>query len=401
MAFPSKLKDEILFGSIILLICILCSFKSYKAAEKSALCSEPKGEVEPKSEDEIKDEVEKIYNLRSKAFVTHDASELPKLFDTSQRYGKWALEHELKRIRYLDKWSSERDIEFRNVESTVRIKNSKMEGNKLKLYLEESYKFEYMYTDDEEPVLNAFGVGIRHWVTLINKEDNWVVYNDWYTDCFEDALSSTASAVSNGEIDSYTFIQYINEFTLKMKPYYDRQKAVEYADKYCGAAWGNGNNYKYNNSKYADYTGIGGDCTNFISQVIGDKEGGGLPFDGAWYHTYPKHGRGSGTKAWLNAGAFKNYLIYSGKGSLIRRGTFQEIVKSSEGNMSGALGSLQLGDLICYEKNGDIDHFAVVTGRDSHGYPLVNSHTTDRYHVPWDLGWGDKGIKFLLIHING
>ena len=40
------------------------------------------------------------------------------------------------------------------------------------------------------------------------------------------------------------------------------------------------------------------------------------------------------------------------------------------------------------------------TGFNSHGYPLVNTHTIDRYHVTWDLGWGDKNIKFYLIHVK-
>ncbi|MBU3128796.1 amidase domain-containing protein [Clostridium tagluense] len=42
----------------------------------------------------------------------------------------------------------------------------------------------------------------------------------------------------------------------------------------------------------------------------------------------------------------------------------------------------------------------MVTGFDSHGYPLVNTNTIDRYHVPWDLGWGDKNINFYLIHVK-
>ena len=49
---------------------------------------------------------------------------------------------------------------------------------------------------------------------------------------------------------------------------------------------------------------------------------------------------------------------------------------------------------------GDVDHFSVVVGYDNQGYPLVNSHTADRYRVPFDLGW-DKHTKYLLIHIQG
>jgi len=174
-------------------------------------------------------------------------------------------------------------------------------------------------------------------------------------------------------------------------PSYDRKKVVAYADKYCGAACGIGNNFKYNKN-YNDYNGAGGDCTNFVSQVLGDKEGGGMPITGSLL---------PGISAWANADGLKKFLIGSGRGSIIKIGRFKELTSPSENLPIGAVGKLQLGDLVAYEKGlGNIDHFAVVTGFDSRGYPLVNSHTTDRYHVPWDLGWGNKNIRFFLIHIN-
>lgn len=188
--------------------------------------------------------------------------------------------------------------------------------------------------------------------------------------------------------------------TASNKTGYNRQKAVEYADKYCGAAWGNSNDFKYN-SKYMDYNGAGGDCTNFASQVLGDKEAGGLRQDGTWFCSIPKYGRGSGSKAWVNADALKNYLIYNGKAKIIKVGTYKELTAPTKDSSVIPISKLCLGDIICYEKGkGNIEHFAVVTAFDSNGYPLVNSHTTDRYHVPWDLGWGDKKIRFFLLHIN-
>jgi hypothetical protein len=93
-------------------------------------------------------------------------------------------------------------------------------------------------------------------------------------------------------------------------------------------------------------------------------------------------------------------LIYSGKGRLIKKGTFKQLTLSSPQYPFGAVEKLIPGDVICYVKKNDVDHFAVVTAKDSHGYPLVNSHTADRYHVPWDLGWGDEKISFNLISIR-
>lgn len=351
----------------------------------------------------VKAEVERIYNIRSACLVSGDFSALKDKFDTSQKYGRYTLEHEVKRIKYLRDWAKQRGVQFKNIESIVRIKKVTPAGNVIRIALEESYKFDYVYESDKDPVLNSFGVGIRHSTKLTQKNDKWVIYNDWYTDCFEDALQSYTADIK--DISSLPKVIMPIEKTLNasvnFRKKYDREKAVAYADKYCGAAWGSTNNFKYN-SKYMDFNGAGGDCTNFISQVLGDNEGGGLRQDGAWYCHIPKYERGSGSKAWTNADGLKNYLVYSGKGKVIKIGVFKELAVSSSDNSELPISKLQLGDLICYEKGrGNIDHFAVVTGFDSHGYPLVNSHTTDRYHVPWDLGWGDKKIRFFLIHING
>ncbi|MCT8975231.1 amidase domain-containing protein [Clostridium sp. CX1] len=353
---------------------------------------------EPVDQNELKLEVERIYNERSKALVSGDISSLNTLFDTSKKYGKWSLAHEIKRVKYLVDWARERNIVFSKIESAIRIKKIYPKGDTIKIALEESYKFDYSYNNDTDSSINSFGVGIRHTASLIKKNDKWVIYNDWYTDCFEDALHSYSSDVSNfsPRLNLIDTLRDKLDTTYQAgsyyKRFYDREKAVAYADKYCGAAWGSGNNFKYN-KKYNDYNGIGGDCTNYVSQVLGDKEGGGMPIGGAWT---------SGSRAWANADGLKSYLVGSGRGSVISVGTFKELTKPSETLPNGAVGKLQLGDLVAYEKGrGNIDHFAVVTGFDSHGYPLVNSHTTDRYHVPWDLGWGDAKIRFFLIHING
>ncbi|WP_420839268.1 amidase domain-containing protein [Clostridium rhizosphaerae] len=347
------------------------------------------------TDSQIKDEIERIYNVRSACLVSGDCTPLKELFDTSRKYGKWALEHEVRRVKYLSNWTNERDITFTNIQSFVRIKKVYPQGKIIKAALEESYKFDYTYCDDEKNAINSFGVGIRHTTSLIKKDDKWLIYNDWYTDCFEDAMQAYDGEIPNNPEVSLQKVNKGNLFSeasLNFKPFYNRENAVAYADKYCGAAWGSGNNYKYN-KKYNDYNGIGGDCTNFASQVLGDKEGGGMSLTGAWV----PH-----SNAWANADGLKNYLVSSGRGSIIKIGTFKELTEASSSLPGGAVSKLKLGDLIAYEKGkGNIDHFAVITGFDSKGYPLVNSHTTDRYHVPWDLGWGDKKIRFFLIHING
>lgn len=354
------------------------------------------------NENEIKIELENIYNLRSNCFVTGDLSMLQNLYDTSSKYGKWALEHEVKRVKYLKNWASAREMKFTEIKSEIRINKiySSSEKN-IRLNLEETYNYNYIYNNDASPVTNSFGVGLRHTVTMKKINEKWVIYNDWYTDCFEDALAAYSGDI-NSNMENPLILKIANfpkSFDINYNGKYDRMKAVEYADKYCGAANGTGNNFKYNN-KYKDFTGIGGDCTNFASQILGDKEAGALKYDGTWFCNYYKYGNSQGSSAWVNADSFKNYLIYSGKGKILHKGTFNDLALPKENSNCAAVQELDLGDLVCYAKKGDMNHFAVITAWDSHGYPLVNSHTTDRYHVPWDLGWGDKDITFYLLHIR-
>ncbi len=363
-------------------------------------------EVNDATKENIQNEINLIFNDRCSMFLTGDLSSLPYYFDTSNKFGTWALEHEIKRIRYLRDWSNQRDIKFTNIESETQIKKVTPTSRGMRVRADEYYKFQYIYPNDAEPIINNFGVSLIHSMELIKKGDRWIIYNDWYTDCFEDALKSYSGELNDKETPSdkpkYTLpCCPKEEFIQKDVPkgHYNRVKAVEYADKYCGIPWASGNPQKYN-KKYKNFTGIGGNCTNYVSQCLGDTEGGGLKFDGTWYCIYNKYDGASGSSAWVNADALKNYLIYSGRGMIIKKGDFKAVTSPTNELSCGAVSKLQLGDLICYAKGSDIDHFAIVTGFDSHGYPLINSHTTDRYHVPWDLGWGDKNISFYLIHMR-
>lgn len=353
-----------------------------------------------KDEENIKDVIENLYNKRSSAFITGDLESLKELFDTSKNVGRWSLEHEIQRVKYLRHWAYRRGIEFKNVNSKVLLRKKSPSNNRIRLTLKEIYKFDYVYKEDEDPLTNSFGVGILHNVTLIKKDDKYVIASDWYTDCFEDALKAYSGEITPWDFSKDEVFNLPNtpkEIQDSYEGRYNRIGAIEYADKYCGASLKDTVNYKYN-KKYMNFNGSGGDCTNFASQVL--REGGGLKFDGSWRCEYPKYGRAQGTHAWVNADGFRNYLLYSGKGRLIRRGTFKQLALPNESNTTGYVGKLELGDLVCYAKGHNIDHFAIVTAWDSHGYPLINSHTTDRYHVPWDLGWGDKNIYFHLIHVR-
>jgi len=66
--------------------------------------------------------------------------------------------------------------------------------------------------------------------------------------------------------------------------------------------------------------------------------------------------------------------------------------------------SLWIGDIIYYDwqNDGQIDHSAIVTYKQSNGQTLVTQHTTDRHNVYWDLkAYGAPSItRYYFMHIN-
>jgi len=403
--FSPKIRISIIILSFVLLVGLFIykydNFFTNKEMAISTIVSVNSDKTE------ITKVLENIYKDRCAMFITKDITNLPNYYDASQKLGKWSLEHEVKRLGYFNDWSKQRDMNFTKVESTLKIRKISSTKRGLLLLVDEYYRFQYAYKNDVTPTANIFGVGLTHCMELVKKDEKWVIYSDWYLDCFEDALKSYSGEIkdfklSDNKVNIYELGKCPKipaQVKVITKGCYDKVNAVKYADKYCGIPWASGNIIKYN-KRYTNYTGIGGNCTNYVSQSIGDKEGGGLSFDSVWHCSYKKYDGADGSSAWVNADAFKNYLIYSGRGKILGKGTFKELTSPIPGYPCGAVQKLDLGDLICYAKGSDIDHFAIVTGFDSHGYPLVNTHTIDRYHVPWDLGWGDKNIKFYLIHLK-
>ncbi len=338
----------------------------------------------------LEEHVQNIYDIRCKGMATGDYKELKQYYDTSKKYAQWSYEHEAKRIKYLQDWAKKRGARFIDIKSDVRVKKARRKDDSYILSVDETYSFNYIYEDDINENVNSFKIFLRHSIGMVYKDNRWLISRDWYSDCFENALGSY-SGIYIGKGDSgekeneAASIEYENA-----QQKYNREKAAAYADKY----------YVNYNSKYKDCNGIGGDCTNYVSQCIGDKEeGGGIAFDYTWFCVYPKHGKAEGSKAFVNTDAFKGYLVYSGRGRVLKRGDFEEVTKQTPDSPIGSAGKLKIGDLICFETKGQIDHFSIITALDSKGYPMINSHTVERYHVPFDIGWEGKGIKFHLIKI--
>ena len=328
--------------------------------------------------EDLTDSIKQIFRNRNNAIINGDLMLIESLYDTSTKYGIWAHQHELTKMKYIKNWGQKQGVKFTDIIPTIKIRSIKPKGDKFSVNLLCSTEYRYVYENEPDKV-NSSRIGTYHILDLIYKDEVWVITREWYKDPFEDSLNL-------GKIKVDSINQYISTHTARdLSDIGDRRKnAIEYADKYSGAASEEKYDFKYN-KKYRNYNSQGGDCANFASQVL--FEGGKFKKNHMW-----NYNNSGATRAWLNADGFKSYMLHSGRASLIAYGNYEKVYKASY--------KLLPGDFVAYEKNGNITHISMVTGADSKGYSLVTCHNTDRNKVPWDLGWSSSKVRFWLVRVH-
>ncbi|MCL6634628.1 MAG: amidase domain-containing protein [Peptococcaceae bacterium] len=343
------------------------------------------------AEMEIQAAVKEIFDARALATITGgDAGPALSCYDTTALLGRWALSHEQAKLNYIQAWAAKRGVRITEASCSLRFPWVRVRGDSAELAVHQTLQLGYVYPGDS--YVNRFGIGTRHWMELVRREGKWLIRKDFYTD----GLGDNAHALGLTPADGPAAIEAAERPASGQAAQpgtFDREGAVSYADRFAGLAWGAGNGNRYN-PRYRDLNDRGGDCTNFVSQCL--AEGGGIPMDGIWFYD---RGSASGSQAWVRAESFGDWLVYSGRGRRLARGTFPELNQPGGKFPRGAVRELQKGDVIGYGERGYSEHLAIVVGCDSRGYPLVNAHNVDRYHCPWDMGC-DRSTVFHLYRIN-
>lgn len=323
--------------------------------------------------------VRALYQARATGLLTGDPAPVEPFYDADREAGRWSLEHDRTRIAHLSAWAAARGVVIEGVQVHVRVALAEVEQDAAWLEMGVTEHIGYRYAGAPGPG-SSFGVGAWHVMQFTRRGGRWLAVRDWFSDPLHEAPVVADGAAARAAPPPHPGGE-------SSGGKYRREAAVRYADRYCGPAAGPDSHY---NRKYRDYSYLGGDCANFVSQVLSDPEAGGLPTDYTWRYT-----GGKGTRAWVRAEDLVYYLLESGRATLVGRGPYPEVGPAP----AGAVHRLLPGDVIGYEQGGEIRHVSVMVGHDPAGYPLVNSHTGDRYHVPWDLGW-DARTVFWLLHIT-
>ena len=375
------IKYILLSSLLVLFFALIFNYKPNNMSEEEALVREvykDKGENPKEISEQYTVLLENLFDYRNKAILDKNADILKGLYDTDIKFGLWAYEQEVKKMQYLENWSSKQGVSFNNIKTKVKIKKMReREKNLYGIICDVSTEYKYSYENDPKKI-NMFRIGTYHYLHVKIKDDKYIITKEWYTDPFADSLN--LENIKSDDIKNYI----INHEEIHPELTKEQEKAIEYAHRYCGAAADEEFGLKFN-TKYRDFNCDGGDCANFASQIM--YESGKFNKNAIWNYE-----NGNATKAWVNAQGFKNYIVNSGRGSYISKGSYEEVYREAY--------NLRPGDFVGYEKKGRITHVSTVTGFDSKGYPLVTCHNTDRLLVPWDLGWSDKAIRFHFIKVN-
>lgn len=248
---------------------------------------------------------------------------------------------------------------------------------------------------DEASVRHEFGSRTVHVIQVIKTDEGWKIRKDWYMDPLGNSVTEPGQgAAALGLLHDAAYLDYLHAldagapkfdsvFNAEATGAFDREKALRYAVKHSGVRVLPGGG-KYN-GKYKIYTFAGGDCANFVSQVL---HAGGIPMGHGWHYTK------EGSTAWVQSESLVWHLLSSGRGLRLFRGTFSEA--GSGVQPESPAGRLEPGDIIAYEKKGQVSHVAVVVGKDPRGYVTIASHTADRLYFPWDLGWDDSAVFWFI-----
>ena len=336
---------------------------------------------------EVTDAARQLLQQEDEAVIRGDQPALAAVFTPA---AQGSLQSATNRLNYVQDWARARGARFLRVQVSVasRQLSSTASGEAANMAVTVSEAFTYAW-DSNPNVGESFGLGTRRRLELVRTAAGWRIAVQSFIDPLDQETRLPGPATPGHAA--------YQPAPLPPPPGpragYSPEGAVQYAETYCGAAPGCGNGGQYN-PKYRDYNAEGGDCTNFASQVL--HEGGGIPEDGTWLYSGGREGDGS--LAWIRAKSLLAFVLARGRGQLMARGTFADLVRPDAQGVVPA-DVLAPGDLIAYFEAGRVVHFGLVAGRDAAGYPFVDSHTADRFHVPWDLGW-DHTTQFFFVRLG-
>lgn len=283
----------------------------------------------------------------------------------------------------ISKMEEKLDITVVSAETSYSVSQSRTEGNTVYLDVYEWTNVDYT---GESGLIDTMGYGVDHEMVLEKDGTEYSVVSDVYDEgpltCMSSSLSTeefaelmsvdcSVSAIAEEEYEN-TEAGSVERTVSGYNPY----KAAEYANKWV-------NPTAYNSDDDTDYYNLNqffynyrADCTNYVSQCLYT---GGVPMNNTgnintgWWYSAPNSYSGS----WITAPYNFNYF---------------SALHTSYSNINSSSYVIP-GNPVYYDwqnptdGDNDIDHATICVGYNSSGTPIINSHTNDYYHAPWNYGY--------------
>lgn len=352
------------------------------------------------SEDALIQSIDNLFYERAECIIGHNTN-LNKFYEIGSKLLQFELNDRVQKFRAIEKrW----ETKIVSMKSTPYIKNINISDNIANVSVYEWTFFDWTWKGNTI----TSGFGVNHDMTWSFKDSKWLLLKDSYDEGPLTGVRSPDYTESSPKenVKNTSLTTSMSTLTDGDSYYYVRAGAADYADKYVNHDFNyvipGSHNYdpaSYN-PNYRNYYDTGNsDCANYISQAI--HEGGLIPFvnpyvnNGSswWYNNRgtPSTSDDYSSDTWACAPCLYNFIIGKQRGQVISNGY-----------------SLVKGDLVFYDwrYSGDtagIDHVAIVAfvQVDYIGgtmLPLVDSHSWDYYHVPWNYGY--SSTIHYPVHMN-
>jgi hypothetical protein len=315
--------------------------------------------------------------------------------------GPRLLAWEKARARHLQAWQAKAGVSIQDAGVAVVLRHLLIAGERASVSVREHLQLRWHYQGHTGE--NLTQMVYDHEMELWHVGGRWLVRRDAYVDTLFQAhlgADHETPRTQPGARQTGAGMRFKRSAaaaqTANRSPEgrYDPVKAVGYAGR-----WWDSFNPRYRPER--------DDCSNFISQVLGDVEAGSAPqrrgdYNHAWYYDYLAQ---SGSRPWVNADGLQHFLTSPHTGARYAYGEVS--AEGSYGQVAQAVNQLRPGDLIAYawpnalgENDKVFDHATVVTGLDSSGAPLVTAHTHPVFNAPWHLGHLTDATYFKLIRMR-
>lgn len=360
------------------------------------------------SNNDIKSVIEDFFNLYEDVNLSHKKSSIiteniEKYFvdtqlqkDSETAESKIITMSEPSNLEFIKLLLQRRDIIYNNSDVDLNEYNKKLDlkyiefnttDNNATVMIEVTKKWNYSFSPNiESAATDIYTINLGYY----NK--GWKIENiTGLADGFQDTyLNKLGDSIAKEEREAY-LDQFEREY-IQIKETQKKEETYPYlrASSYNTIAATNyALQYALNpNPNYFDFTSLGGDCTNFISQCL---FAGGINMhygealsNNCWYY----RNNGDRSSSWTLANGFRQYINSS-----------LSTISMSDSNWS----SVSSGDIIQLLSGSSAYHSLIITGIEYTTYGrkelLVCAHTTNRRHVALSTYY--SGPDKAYYHING